>query len=163
MCLCMQLQSSTFPPHASPVHGGTSSHFLATHWHHFSLRNARNTLLDTLLNNSLSLVEIYWKWHNFVGPASYLIIVVNSCRSDRYCGGAAPIRDGHVCSGAVSGRGWSGRHRSRAWQSGAGCGAVFCAATSKRTLLFQMPTGKIKVPTTQHSHNKQHQVRSIRR
>jgi len=45
--------------------------------------------------------------------------------------GAAPIRDGHVCSGAILGRGWSSRYRGGAWQSGAGCGAVFRPATSK--------------------------------
>ncbi|KAG4985053.1 hypothetical protein JHK86_032744 [Glycine max] len=144
----------------------------STYFHASKFKSFSFIIFTTALLESSPSVAFFWvetvfpPWFPFPNilpsPNAFNhFSVVNSCRSDRYCGGAAPIRDGHVCSGAVSGRGWSGRHRSRAWQSGAGCGAVFCAATSKRTLLFQMPTGKIKVPTTQHSHNKQHQVRSI--
>ena len=45
--------------------------------------------------------------------------------------GASPIRDRHLYSGAVSFRGWSGRYRGGAGQSGAISRTVFRAATSK--------------------------------
>lgn len=45
--------------------------------------------------------------------------------------GTTPIRDGHLSSGAVLCRGWSGRYCDGAGQSRAGFGAIFRAVTLK--------------------------------
>ncbi|KAL5169622.1 Uncharacterized protein HKD37_11G031488 [Glycine soja] len=65
-----------------------------------SLRAERKAKID----------ELKEKTNYYITQQLIQIIVVNSGRS----GGAAPIRDGHVCSGTVSGRGWRGRYRGGA-------------------------------------------------
>ncbi|KHN30241.1 Hypothetical protein glysoja_045626 [Glycine soja] len=57
-----------------------------------SLRAERKAKID----------ELKEKTNYYITQQLIQIIVVNSGRSGRYSGGAAPIRDGHVCSGAVS-------------------------------------------------------------
>ncbi|KAL5184788.1 Uncharacterized protein HKD37_17G048440 [Glycine soja] len=69
-----------------------------------SLRAERKAKID----------ELKEKTNYYITQQLIQIIVVNSGRCDRYSGGAAPIRDRHVCSGAVSCCGWSSRYRGRA-------------------------------------------------
>ncbi|KAG4963132.1 hypothetical protein JHK82_039800 [Glycine max] len=63
----------------------------------------------TLLSSVKRFLPKHWNEDPIVWRFPYFRF--NSGRSGRYCGGVAPICDGHLCSGAVSCRGWSGHYR----------------------------------------------------